>query len=437
MNYELSSVLDYLEREKGIEKENLIEAVEASLVSASKKSLDFPPAATIRINRQTFEIQVLCPKTVVARVKDDKTEIALAPARKINPDAKEGDVVEVERGLDDFGRIAAQTAKQVITQKIKEAERDTLFNEYNARIGDVVTGIVRRFEKGAVMLDLGRIEAILPVKERVPTEDYSVGSRIRVCVISVKKTIKGPEIVVSRSCTDLVKKLFEMEVSEIHEGTVQIRAIAREPGYRTKVAVYSNDPRVDALGACVGMKGARVKNIVKELGGEKVDIIKWSPDMHEFITNALAPVTPSKILIGEDKITVLVSEDQLALCIGKKGQNARLCSRLVDNRIDIESATPVDRKKRDMESLIAEAKQELKKIPGVTEEVSDLLVKAGFTTIEGIRDSEAADLAAIEGMDAALAQQIIEFARAHAEIAPESAGDPTPGTDDTKEAAPS
>lgn len=413
MNYELSSVLDYLEREKGVNRESLIDAVETSLISASKKTLDFPQDVDIKINRETLEIKVICEKVVVKKVEDDRTQVSLEEAKENNPDVEIGDIVEIERGLDDFGRIAAQTAKQVIIQKIKEAERDTLFNEYNERVGDVVTGTVRRYDKGSVILDLGRVEGILPPKEKISTEDYSVGTRVRCCVIAVNKSIKGPEIIVSRTHNDLVQKLFEMEVSEMHEGTVELKTIAREPGYRTKVAVVSNDPRVDALGACVGMKGARVKNIVKELGGEKVDIIKWDEDINKFVANAFSPVNIRKITIRGDKITVEVDEDQLSLCIGKKGQNARLCSKLTGYKIDIE--TSQNNKKPNIESRIEEAKKSLMQLESVTEEIALALVNAGFPTVEGILQADASDLAEIEGIDADTASQIKEEAASAAD----------------------
>ena len=413
MNHELKSVLEYLEREKGVDRESLIEAVETSLVSASRKSFEFPDDVSITIDRETLDINVFVEKKVVAIVKDSKSEIGLEDARKHVPGARLGSSIKVNLGLGDFGRIAAQTAKQVIIQKIKDAERDTLYNEYIGRVGEVLTGVVRRYERGAVILDLGRVEAVLSAREKIPVEDYAVGTRLRVYLVSVKKSIKGPEIIVSRTHPDLVRKLFEMEVSEIHEGTVEIKAIAREPGYRTKVAVTSSDSRVDALGACVGMKGARVKNIVKELGGEKVDIIKWSDDIREFIANAFAPVAINQITVDQSSgiITVLVNEEQLSLCIGKKGQNARLCAKLTGWKIDIDTLEDRERRKRDIGTRIEAAKEDLKRIPGLTEELADCLIKGGFTTIEGIVEAEAEDIAETEGIDEEQARMILEGAR--------------------------
>ncbi|TYP54291.1 transcription termination factor NusA [Thermosediminibacter litoriperuensis] len=340
MNIEFIEALDQIEKEKGISKEILLEAIEAALVSAYKKNYGTSQNVKINIDRETGEVKVFSQKTVKEDVKDPLLEISLFDAKKINPLVKIGDIISVEVTPQKFGRIAAQTAKQVVMQRIKEAERNIIYEEFAGRETDLVTGTVQRFDKKNVIIDLGKTEVILPPNEQIPNETYTPGERIKVYILEVKKTTKGPVIIVSRSHPGLVKRLFELEVPEIYEGIVEIKSIAREAGSRTKVAVYSKDENVDPVGACVGPKGTRVQAVVEELKGEKIDIIKWSKNVAEYISNALSPAKVLSVDVEEDsKIArVLVSDQQLSLAIGKEGQNARLAAKLTGWKIDIKSS---------------------------------------------------------------------------------------------------
>ncbi|MGB9839760.1 transcription termination factor NusA [Thermovenabulum sp.] len=337
MNIEFLEALEQIEKDKGINKEILIEAIEAALVSAYKKNYGTTQNVKINIDRETGEVKVFSQKTVKEDVSNPLLEISLIEAKKINPLVKVGDIISVEVKPKNFGRIAAQTAKQVVMQRIKEAERNIIYEEFAGRETDLVTGIILRTEKKNVIIDLGKTEVILPPTEQIPNEVYNTGERIKVYVLEVKKTTKGPQITVSRSHPGLIKRLFELEVPEIYEGIVEIKSIAREAGSRTKIAVHSRDENVDPVGACVGQKGTRVQTIVDELKGEKIDIIKWSKDPAEYISNALSPAKVLKVDIDEDNKTarVIVPDNQLSLAIGKEGQNARLAAKLTGWKIDI------------------------------------------------------------------------------------------------------
>lgn len=339
MNIEFIEALEQIEKEKGISKEILLEAIEAALVSAYRKNYGTAQNVKINIDRATGEVKVFSQKTVKEEVKDPLLEISLLEAKKINPLVKIGDIISIEVTPQKFGRIAAQTAKQVVMQRIKEAERNIIYEEFAGRETDLVTGTVQRFDKKNVIIDLGKTEVILPPNEQIPTENYTPGDRIKVYILEVRKTTKGPVIIVSRSHPGLVKRLFELEVPEIYEGIVEIKSIAREAGSRTKVAVHSRDENVDPVGACVGPKGARVQAVVEELKGEKIDIIKWSKNAAEYISNALSPAKVLSVEVEEEcKIArVLVPKHQLSLAIGKEGQNARLAAKLTGWKIDIKS----------------------------------------------------------------------------------------------------
>jgi N utilization substance protein A len=289
MNGELIAVVEYLHREKGIDKEILLEAVEKALLQASKKSVGPSNDLRIEIDRKTGDIRAFAKLLVVETVVNKHDEIALSDAKRRNPNVQLGESVEVEVTPANFGRIAAQTAKQAMLQSIRQAEKTMVFDEFKGRSGDIVSGTVRRFERSDVIVDLGRIEAVLPSRERVPIEEYQPGDRIRAYILSVENAVRGPEIILSRAHPDFVRKLFELEVSEIADKTVEIKGIAREAGYRTKIAVHSRDEKVDPVGACVGLRGMRVKNIVRELSGEKIDIHRWSPNIREFVVEALKP----------------------------------------------------------------------------------------------------------------------------------------------------
>ena len=407
MNAEFIAMLDYLERERGIKREILIEAVSNALLSASKKSVGASRDLHIDIDAKTGEIRALANLLVADKVTNPQDEISLEKARKIKPDAQVGEAVEVEVTPKNFGRIAAQTAKQAMMQRIRQVEKEMIYEEFKDRAGEIVSGTVRRFDRSDVILDLGKFEAVMPQRERVVVEDYNVGDRLRAYVVAVENGARGPEIIISRSHPNFVRRLFELEVSEIADGTVEIRGIAREAGYRTKIAVFSDNPKVDPVGACVGMRGSRVKNIVRELNNEKVDIIRWSSDPKEFVLEALKPAKVKNLVFDLERkgATISVDEDQLSLAIGKKGQNARLTSRLTGWEINIEKEAPSTTA---VEQKVAHAAQTLATSLPITEEQAMTLVKTGFTNLEGLRDAEIQDLVEILGVDEEKAREIYE-----------------------------
>ena len=407
MNAEFIAMLDYLERERGIKREILIEAVSNALLSASKKSVSASRDLHIDINSKTGEIRALANLLVVENVTNPADEIQLEKARRIKADAAVGEEVEVEVTPKNFGRIAAQTAKQAMMQRIRQVEKEMIYEEFKDRAGEIVSGTVRRFDRSDVILDLGKFEAIMPQRERVVVEDYNVGDRLRAYVVAVENGIRGPEIIISRSHPNFVRRLFELEVSEIADGTVEIRGIAREAGYRTKIAVFSDNPKVDPVGACVGMRGSRVKNIVRELNNEKVDIIRWSSDPKEFVLEALKPAKVKNLVFDLEKksATISVDEDQLSLAIGKKGQNARLTSRLTGWEINIEKEAPSTSA---VEQKVAHAAQLLAGALPIDDEQAMTLVKTGFTSLEGLRDAEMSDLVDILSVNEEKAREIYE-----------------------------
>jgi N utilization substance protein A len=374
---ELKAVVEYMESERGVEREVIIRAIELALQSVAEKSLAEDDDFRIAIDRNTFE------RKAYRRLSDGS---------------------EIETTPPPLGRIAAQTAKQVIMQKIRNAEKEIIFDEYKDRIGEIITGTVTRFDRSDVIIELDHGEAVMPSKERVPTEEYEVGERVRALILAVRERERGPEIVLSRNHPDFVRCLFEIEVSEITDGTMEIKGIAREAGYRSKVAVISHDERVDPVGACVGMRGMRVKNIVRELSGEKIDIVRWSEDIHTLITNALAPARLKHVEADEETqtVTVTVEPDQLSLAIGKRGQNARLTSKLTGWRVDIQK----DEESMDFEERVAVAVTKLAAIEGIGDEFADKLVFSGFLTLEGILAAELSDLTDIEGISADQARDI-------------------------------
>src|SRR3989475_959420 len=355
MNVELMKALEQIEEEKGIGKEVIIEAIEAALLSAYKKNYGASAQnMRIEVDRETGEMRAYQIRTIVETVEDEHAQIWLAEAQQWDPSAKIGDMVEVEVTPRDFGRIAAQTAKQVVVQRLREAERDMVYKEFRDREGDIVTGTVQRVERRSVYMDLGRIEAVLPPTEQVPREGYRQNDRVKAYVVEVKQGTRGPQIVVSRTHPGLLKRLFEIEVPEIYEGIVEIRAIAREAGARSKVAVVSRDRNVDAVGSCVGPKGSRVQSIVDELRGEKIDIVPWASDSAIFVASALSPAKVIRVEISDETKTalVIVPDNQLSLAIGKEGQNARLAAKLTGWRIDIKSDSQI--KEQEAKKLFAD-----------------------------------------------------------------------------------
>jgi len=392
MNNELQAILNYMERDRGIDREILIKAVENALQSAARHSVTGEKDVRIAIDRETYDIRAFAERLIVDQVDDPKREMTLEDAHRLDPALQLGDIGEIEVSTANLGRIAAQTAKQAIMQRLRAAERDIVFEEYKDREGDIVSGTVRQFNRSDIIVDLGRAEALLPTRERVPTEEYQIGDRIRAYILSVAENPNGPAIQLSRSHPDFVRRLFEIEVAEIADGVVEIKAIAREAGYRTKIAVISHDEKIDPVGACVGMRGMRVKNIVRELSGEKIDIIRFSEDVRTYVINALSPAKLSKIEIDEtppQTIRIVADADQLSLAIGKRGQNVRLSAKLIGWKIDIER----DEADIPFAEKVARAVDALAAIDGISHDQAAKLVQAGYLSLDGILAVKADDLA--------------------------------------------
>ena len=410
MNSEFIAMLDYLEREKGIRREVLIEAVANALLSASKKAVGPARDLRIDINPKTGEIRALANLLVVESVTNIHDEIVLSKALKVNSSIKVGEEIEIEVTPKNFGRIAAQTAKQAMMQRIRLAEKELIYEEFKDRAGEIVSGTVRRFERSDVVIDLGKFEATMPMRERVQTEDYNIGDRIRAYVLAVENGQRGPEIILSRSHPNFVRRLFELEVSEISDHTVDIKGIAREAGYRTKIAVFSANEKVDPVGACVGMRGSRVKNIVRELNNEKVDIIRWCEDPKEFVLEALKPAKIKGVTLEPSKkvINIKVDEDQLSLAIGKRGQNARLTSRLLGWDINIEKD---ESKEQAFEQRVAQASKIMAEKLAIAPATATAQCKGGLVNVDAILEVDPQDIADILGIDLDKAQAIHESAK--------------------------
>jgi N utilization substance protein A len=446
MSQELIHVIDQISKEKGISKEMVVEAVESALVSAAKKKYGAQRIA-VQIDPKRGDIIMYAYKKVVAEVSNPEEEITLEEAQTLYPDAQMEGEVPLQVEFQGFGRIAAQTARQVIVQKVREAEREVILKEFNDKIGQLVNGIVLRHEKGAYYIDLGKTEAVLPAREQVPRESYRRGDRVRAYVLEVRDTSKGPQVVLSRAHPDFVSRLFEMEVPEIYENIVEIKGVVREAGDRTKIAVSSKDSQVDPVGACVGMKGSRVQAVVRELRGEKIDIIPWSEDPRIFIAKALSPAVVEKVGVTEEDRSALtvVADSQLSLAIGKKGQNVRLAAKLTGWKIDILSESEYDQerqKEREQEieaAIVEETRKlaeeheaaenmeaeaagnasadvqpgsDLTRIDGVGAKTAVQLIEAGYDTAEKIAAMSDEDILAIPGIGEKTAQKILLSARA-------------------------
>ncbi|EJL39367.1 transcription termination factor NusA [Brevibacillus agri] len=344
MNGDFIEALEAIEREKGITKDVLIEAIEAALISGYKRNFNSAQNVRVDVNRHSGMVRVYARKNVVEEVLDPRLEISQEAAQEIDPNFRLDDIVEIEVTPRDFGRIAAQTAKQVVTQRIREAERGLIYSEFIEREDDIVTGVVQRMDARNYYIDLGKAEAVMPITEKMPSEEFKSQDRVKAYIIKVEKTTKGPQIVVSRTHPGLLKRLFELEVPEIYDGVVEIKSVAREAGDRSKIAVHSINPDVDPVGACVGPKGMRVQTIVTELKGEKIDIVRWSEDPAEYVANALSPakVLHVDVNLAEKVTRVIVPDYQLSLAIGKRGQNARLAAKLTGWKIDIKSESQAD-----------------------------------------------------------------------------------------------
>src|SRR5437764_6395740 len=410
MNADFLAVLESWEREQGIHRHVLTGAVQEALLSAAKKAVGPARELRVAIDQKSGDIRAFAKLVVAEKVISVHDQISVFDARRIKADAQIGEELEVEVTPVGFGRIAAQYAKQALMQHIRRAEKQLIFSEFKDRVGDIISGTVRRFDRSDVIIELGQYAALLPSRERVPTEGDQVGERIRCYVKAVEQGPHGPEIILSRSDPRFVIKLFQLEVSEINDGTIEIKGIAREAGFRTKLAVWTRDEKVDPVGACVGLRGQRVKNIVRELNNEKVDIIRWDPNIRFFMTNALAPAKLKAFEIDEanKRAKIIVSEDQLSLAIGKRGQNARLTSKLTGWQVDIEPEVVVT---KGFEEKVAEAVDSLAAIPGISREQADVLVHHGLTRLEDLLQADLSDLAGIAQLGEQ-ATPILEAARA-------------------------
>jgi len=404
-----------LSAEKNLPKDVVLTAVEAALVSAYKKdSFTSNQNITVKINPNTGKVEVWAEKTVVEKPADQRSEIALKEAKKIKDDVQIGGAVMVEATPSNAGRIAAQTAKQVILQRLHEAEHSAIFEEYADKEGEVVSGVVQRFEAGQAYIELGRTEAVLPTSEQVRTERYRVGQRLKVILLQVARTSKGPKVIVSRSHPELLRRLFELEVPEVYNGTVEIKSIAREAGFRSKIAVAAKQEGIDPVGCCVGLRGIRIQNIVSELNGEKIDVVMWSPEPASFIANALSPahIVGVELNKAEQVATVIVPDKQLSLAIGKEGQNARLAAKLTGWRIDIKSASLAESEKIKEAKPAPEAKAEEEEAG--KEEVTEAAAKAPVT------EEILAELEPLELTEEPVAEEVEEKA---AEVAAEPVGE--------------
>lgn len=409
MSYDILEAMTQIAREKNLDLQYVVETLESSLLSAAKKKFANADNIFVKIDPQTGDINIHALKTVVTNVTDANLEISLVEAKEIDDAAEEGDEVEVYIAFEEFGRNAIATAKQLMIQKVREAEREMVFEEYSKKIGSLVTGSVQQIDKGDLIINLGRAEALLPLDQQIPREKYRQGERVRAFIADVKKNQRGPQIILSRSHDGLIIKLFELEVPEIFEKIIEIKVIAREPGERAKIAVSSADERVDPVGACVGIKGVRVQSIVRELSNERIDIIQWHPDPEILMARALSPATVVKIeSFPEDQsMTVVVEDEKLSLAIGRQGQNARLAARLTGWRINILSESEhSEMKRKEVESKVA-----ISKLPGLSEKLTTKLLEDDILYVQDLAATSEDDLMTIPGIGPKKAESLVESAR--------------------------
>lgn len=406
----LSQIIQQVSKEKSLPKEMIIEAIEAAMLTAARKKYGQEREIEARYNEELGEVELFQFRTVVENVENPFIEVTQKEAHELDPDATIGDSIGEKLDNKFLGRIAAQTAKQVIIQKVRDGERDVIYNEYKDRIGEIITGIVRRVEKGNVIVDLGRTEAVIPPKEQVRTEEYRPGDRIQAYFLTIQKNTRGPSLVLSRRDKGFLIKLFEMEVPEIGEGIVEIKSAAREPGFRSKIAVYSRDNDVDPVGACVGMKGSRVQNVVQELKGEKIDIVNWDMDTAKFVCNAIAPAEVARVIINDkDKsMEIVVPDDQLSLAIGKRGQNVRLAAELTGWNIDIYSETKLDEMSKKAKKTLVEALE-------VDDGIATILYSQAYRSPEEVASAEMDQLKQLPGLSENRLQEIQAAAKAYVE----------------------
>ncbi len=402
---DLLRTIDQIQRDKGIDSKVLIEALEEAVSSAVKKKFGPDYELEVNFNKEMGEIEVFEFKEVVEKVTDEMSQVSLEEAKKLDPESEIGDSLGMKMDTDTLGRIAAQSAKQVIMQRLREAERDAVYEDFKDRKGEIINGIVQRFDRGAIIANLGKAEAELPVKEQIPKEAYTQGDRLRAYIYDLKPFSRGPQIILSRTHPNFLSSLFESEVPEISEGIVTIMQAAREPGSRAKIAVASKERDVDPVGACVGMKGSRVQAVVQELRGEKIDIVSWDPDPAKFVCNALAPAEILRVIVEEENrsMEVVVPDDQLSLAIGKRGQNVRLASRLTNWKLDVTSES-------DYNKALKEGYKSLLRLSGVGEKLATTFYGMGFRSAEDIAKVEVADLVVAKGISDRKAEGLIQEA---------------------------
>jgi N utilization substance protein A len=402
---DLLRTIDQVSRDKGIDSKILIDGLEEAVRSAVKKKFGPECELEVNFNREIGEIEVFEFKEVVEKVTDESLQVSFEEARKLDSECEIGDSLGIKMDTDALGRIAAQSAKQVIMQRLREAERDAVYEDFKDRKGEIINGIVQHFDKGAVIANLGKSEAELPVKEQIPKETYTQGDRIRAYIYDVKQFSRGPQIILSRTHPNFLSALFENEVPEISESIITIMQVAREPGSRAKIAVASKDRDVDPVGACVGMKGSRVQAVVQELRGEKIDIVPWDPDPAKFVCNALAPAEILRVIVDEENrsMEVVVPDDQLSLAIGKRGQNVRLASRVTNWKLDVTSESEYN-------EALREGYKSLLKLSGIGKKLANGLYEMGFRSAEDIAKAEAADLATLKGISERKAKELIQEA---------------------------
>jgi N utilization substance protein A len=401
---DLKRIIEQISRDKGIEKHLLVETIEEAVRSAARKKFGSRRDMEVQYNEELGEVEIFQFRTVVETVEDEQTEISLEEAKALDPGVKLDDEIGTKmENIAELGRIAAQSAKQVIIQKMKDAELDVIYYMYKDRRGDIVNGIVQRFERGNMIINLGRTDAILPHSEQIPKRSFRQGDRIRALLLDVRQSAREQQLVLSRTSNDFLAKLFEMEVPEIAEGIVRIMGVSREPGFRAKIAVSSSESDVDPVGACVGMKGSRVQNVVQELQGERIDIVPWSPDPAKFVSSAMAPAEVSMVLVDEDKksLLVVVPDDQLSLAIGRQGQNVRLASKLLGWNIDVKSESRYAK-------LEEEGYRSLLAIEGIDEGIADILYDAGFRSASDLKGVAVEELEGLKGMKPERAAKVIK-----------------------------
>ncbi len=411
MNHELLAILDYMEQDRGVSKEQLIDAVEKALLTASRKSIHPASDLEVKIDRTTGDIRAWANLEVV-EANPNNDQILLSAARVRYPEAKSGEIVKWEVTPKDFGRIAAQTAKQAILQQIRKAEKAIVKDEFEDKVGQIVNGVVRRYDAGSIIVDLQKAEGILSPRDKVPNEQYMPGDRINAVLLKVDVNVAGPSLILSRTSPLFIRRLLEREVSEIHDGVVEIVAIARDPGVRTKIAVRSSDPRIDPVGACVGMRGMRVKNITNELGGERVDVINYSDRIAEYAANALHPAKAEKIEVDENAkvVSFYVTPENSRLAFGKKAQNVKLAQKLIGWKIDIKAAeeAPAEEKTESFDEKKAHITEHLSSLLGISLADAELLVNNGFLSIDGLKAVQVSDLESIEGLSPETVSVIVE-----------------------------